>query len=228
MTDELREYDIEMDEWAAPAAVGAKPCARYRHSMVCVPGGKGEGGGDLCVLYGGYVSTWRDGCPRLDGSWSYNRCDMLTLDTRTYSWARVRLSGPEPLPRGAHSCVALGNGRLLFFGGGILFFDGVEHMEEDCDELFAVDTTSWTFETIEPRHAQRGGERSAPSARGSHTAVVAACAGTLGVLVLGGRDYNRGGSAEREIHRGRADGWLLACAAAAPDALAHDATAAGS
>lgn len=237
MTDELREYDTATDTWTSPAAVGARPCARYRHSMVSLPGReRGADGspshGHVCVLYGGYVTTWRDGCPRLDGSWSYNRCDMLTLDTRTYTWAKVKLRGQEPLARGAHSCVVLGSERLLFFGGGILCFDGVDHVEEDCGEMFAVDTRTWSFEAVEPAPGQCAA--GAPSARGSHTAVVVACAGTLGVLVLGGRDYNSGGSAEHEIHRGRSDCWMLACAeSAAPDAPGalpkpHDATAAGS
>jgi hypothetical protein len=237
VTDALREYDVHTDAWRAPEACGAKPRARYRHSMVPLPSGDGE----LCVLYGGYVSTWRDGCPRLDGSWAYNRRDMLTLNTRTYTWTKLKLSGNEPLPRGAHSCCALGGSRLLFFGGGILYFDGTEHMEADCSELFAVDTATWTFEAIQARVGGRptqGTQRApfddteredevdgpsshvavpvaaqdatGPAARGSHAAMIVSLHNTIGMLVLGGRDYDRDGSVEREIHRGRTDGWLLA------------------
>lgn len=166
---------------------------------------------------------------------------MLTLDTSTYTWTKVQLGGKEaPLLRGAHSCVPLGSDHLLFFGGGLLYFNGVAHLEEDCDELFTVNTKTWAFEVLEPGPpATPGRVAGAPAARGSHTAVVAAVGGTLGVLVLGGRDYNRNGHAELEVHRGRSDGWLLtasavslpgaaACAAGAPEAPAHDATAAGS
>lgn len=205
MTDELLQYSTESDEWSKPKASGSLPCARYRHSMAPIP----SGDGNTFVLYGGYVSTWRDGCPRLSGEWCYNRADMYTLDATNFSWTRLKLDGPEPLPRGAHSCVALGSHRLLFFGGGILYFDGQEHMEADCDEVFAVDTRTWTFEALEPAAAK--GSSEVPSARGSHGAVVAACEGKMGVLVLGGRDYNRAGEGEREVHRGRSDCWLLSC-----------------
>mmetsp|Transcript_23940 Transcript_23940/g.60550 ORF Transcript_23940/g.60550 Transcript_23940/m.60550 type:complete len:196 (-) Transcript_23940:175-762(-) len=162
----------------------------------------------ICVMYGGYVSTWRDGCVRSDGCWSYNLHDMLTLDTQTYLWTKLELNGPEPLPRGAHSCCVLGSFRLLFFGGGILYFDGIDHKEEDCDQLFSVDTRTWTVQCFEAKPSQTG---DAPAARGSHSSAVVAFAGTLGILMLGGRDYNRDGTIERDIHRGRSDSWLLAC-----------------
>mmetsp|Transcript_10337 Transcript_10337/g.30684 ORF Transcript_10337/g.30684 Transcript_10337/m.30684 type:complete len:440 (+) Transcript_10337:139-1458(+) len=222
VTDDLRAYSVREDKWSVPEAAGSKPCARYRHSMVRLPSGDGY----TCVMYGGYVSTWRDGCPRPTGEWCYNRCDMLSLDTRTFTWTKVKLGGHEPLPRGAHSCCALGDSRLLFFGGGILYYDGVDHMEADCDELFAVDTRTWTFEFLDARAAL--GQAVAPTARGSHGAVVVACGGTLGMLMLGGRDYNRQGSVEREIHRGRADGWLLSCDGSGADGPVAAAAAAGS
>lgn len=222
VTDEVREYDMTKRSWRSPKPAGALPCARYRHSMCLLPGSQGK----KCVMYGGYVSTWRDGCPRLTGEWCYNRCDMHILDVDTYMWTRVKLTGQEPLPRGAHSCVPVGDSRLFFFGGGVLYFDGREHMEADCDELFTVDTQTWTLEYLSQGACMQGS--SWPNSRGSHGASLVACGKTVGLLVLGGRDYNRCGTTDDEVHRGRDDGWMLTFAQPADKSVVFESAAGGS
>jgi hypothetical protein len=246
VTAELREYSVGRRVWSPPLkSSGAVPCARYRHSMVPLPSSDGH----VCVLYGGYVLHSGDGHERPGDPWYYyNRCDLVALDTRTCVWTAIELSGDAPMPRGAHSCVPFGASRLLFFGGGGQWYSerGV-HKEADCGDLFAIDTSEWAIEQIEPTNASppppsspppssafedededdsEDGEPAharadVPSPRGSHTVIVASVGGELSMLVLGGRDYRQGGRRGREVHRGRTDGWLLKCdVGAAPPAAA--------
>eukprot|EP00271_Cylindrocystis_brebissonii_P004356 TRINITY_DN16001_c0_g1_i1.p1 TRINITY_DN16001_c0_g1~~TRINITY_DN16001_c0_g1_i1.p1 ORF type:complete len:562 (+),score=100.69 TRINITY_DN16001_c0_g1_i1:129-1814(+) len=97
--------------------------------------------------------------------------DFWMLDTDTWQWIELSAYGEHPPPRDFASLTAIGNGRLVLFGGG----DGNKWLSD----VYVLDTMSLEWRSLPIGSVSAG----IPSPRCSHSALMV----EKRLLVLGGR-----------------------------------------
>jgi len=136
--------DLEIMAWSKPTTTGPAPCPRKGHCSILI--------GTNLVVHGGFWfndENMKKAGGKHQGS-ALQECylnDIRVLDTETFVWSRLRVSGTPPEHRFGHSMDVSGSDILLF--GGWSKTSGARYMhdptEESCDYfmIWSTDTMSW-------------------------------------------------------------------------------------
>ncbi len=110
--NDLYVLDLEIMAWTQPKVSGPAPSPRMSHTAMQI--------GTNLVIQGGFC--YNEDAQKLAGvkqgtqlKSSYLN-DLRILDTDTFVWSRLRVSGTPPLPRYGHSCNISGPD-IIIFGG---------------------------------------------------------------------------------------------------------------
>lgn len=177
--NDLYVLDLEIMAWTQPKASGPEPSARMGHTAMQI-------GGNLLIQGGFYFNEEAQKAAGMKQGSQLKSCylnDIRILDTETYVWSRLRVSGTPPLPRYGHSCNISGPDIVVF--GGWNEKSGNREKLDNPDtsktEYFMVlNTDSMTWE-----HGKYVG--TPPLNRYGHTTT------SIGphLLIFGGWEYSR-------------------------------------
>jgi hypothetical protein len=166
--DDVHVFDAERNAWQELATTGARPGARWGHTMCVLPDRR-------LLVFGGH-----------DGENMLN--DLHILDTDSLVWTRLHTSTADalvPPPRAGHTA-SMVNRTMIVFGGG----DG-DSLLNDCWSLTLDGDTT-------PHWHRLVASGAPPSARCAHTSITlpprsgaAIDAFSARVLVFGGGDGAR-------------------------------------
>ena len=136
--------DLQMMAWNKPDTTGPAPSPRKGHCAILI--------GSNLVIHGGFY--FNDEHMRRAGAGkqgtALQECylnDIRVLDTESFIWARLRVSGTPPLHRFGHTMDVSGSDIIMF--GGWTKTSGArykhEGTEESCDyfQIWSTDTMSW-------------------------------------------------------------------------------------
>jgi len=177
--NDLYVLDLEIMAWTQPKTTGPAPSPRMGHTAMQI--------GSNLLIQGGFFFS--EEAQKAAGMKQGNQLrssylnDLRILDTETYVWSRLRVSGTPPLPRYGHTCNISGPDIVVF--GGWNEKSGSREKEEKSDpsktEYFMVlNTDAMTWE-----HGKYVG--TPPLNRYGHTCT------SIGphLLVFGGWEYSR-------------------------------------
>jgi hypothetical protein len=166
--DDVHVFDAERNAWQELATTGARPGARWGHTMCVLPDRR-------LLVFGGH-----------DGESMLN--DLHILDTDSLVWTRLHTSTADalvPPPRAGHTASMI-NRTMIVFGGG----DG-DSLLNDCWSLTLDGDTT-------PHWHRLVASGAPPSARCAHTSITlpprsgaAIDSFSARVLVFGGGDGAR-------------------------------------
>lgn len=182
--NDLCILDLEMMAWTKPETSGPEPSPRQGHSSILI--------GNNLVVHGGF--KMRDDqlktCGLAQGSVvnaSYQN-DIRVLDTESFVWSRLRISGAPPEGRYGHTLNISGS-EIVMFGGwtctsGLKAKQG-DTIADSCD-YFMI----WNTELMAWKQGQYVGN--APTQRYGHTSTA------IGphLLIFGGWEFSK---AQNEI-----------------------------
>ena len=97
-TDEVMVLDTEIMLWYPPTVSGDVPSGRSGHTATLLPKTN-----ELVVFGGVKGSKWLN--------------SVSVLDTMRWKWRTPKIQGDAPKPRSYHSATALGDNRVVVFGG---------------------------------------------------------------------------------------------------------------
>ena len=110
--NDLYVLDLEVMAWFKPECSGPAPTPRQGHSSILI--------GNNLVIHGGFKMNTEQikTCGLNMGSAvsSSYMSDIRVLDTDTYTWSRLRISGEPPEGRYGHS-INISGSEILLFGG---------------------------------------------------------------------------------------------------------------
>ena len=136
--------DLQMMAWSKPNTSGPAPSPRKGHCAILI--------GSNLVIHGGFYFN-EEHMKRAGGGkqgTALQECylnDIRVLDTETFIWARLRVSGTPPEHRFGHTMDVSGSDIIMF--GGWTKTSGArfkhEGTEEQCDyfQIWSTDTMSW-------------------------------------------------------------------------------------
>ena len=135
--------DLEIMAWTKPKTSGPAPCPRKGHCSILI--------GTNLVIHGGFNFTEEQmkKNPKKHGSTlaACYRNDIRVLDTETYVWSRLRVSGSPPEHRFGHSMDISGSDIIMFGGWSKTSGAREKHEPRDgyCDYfmVWSTDTMSW-------------------------------------------------------------------------------------
>lgn len=136
--------DLEIMAWSKPNTTGPAPCPRKGHCSILI--------GTNLVVHGGFwfsEENMKKAGGKNQGS-ALQECylnDIRVLDTETFVWSRLRVSGSPPEHRFGHTMDVSGSDILLFGGWSKTSGARFKHepTEESCDYfmIWSTDTMSW-------------------------------------------------------------------------------------
>jgi len=127
--NDIYVFDVDTQQWAQPAVSGTPPPPRFVHSAAIEDG-------KLWVF---------GGCRKTGYEVSLN--DIYCFDIETSTWSSPETTGRRPSPRHGHSCVAIGEGKLAFFGGANedeIINDVITIQRFNDLHIFDTTTLAWT------------------------------------------------------------------------------------
>ena len=203
---ELLELSEQGARTLVHSAEGQPPPAVYRHS--CTPLG-----GDRFLVAGGYTFAPTISSEELENgrgislTYCTNRVYELHVRRGIVRWAELTVTGTMLPPLGGHAACLVARGTVFLCGGG----DQTAWLPEDVDRPRESDSDTCYLLKKLGRKWGRAAERtrsewrcvaapcSLPHPCGGHTATIASVAtNDLGIVILGGRDYQDGGNAGRD------------------------------
>ena len=170
--------DLEVMAWKRPECSGPEPAPRSGHSSILI--------GNNMVVHGGFkikpetktVGLGQVGSMLSDSYYD----DIRVLDTDTYIWSRLRISGLPPIARHGHTLNISGSDIIMFGGWNKNSGNRDNHMlrKESC-EYFQI----WSTEDMQWQHGRYIGNP--PTPRYGHSATA------IGphMLIFGGWEFSR-------------------------------------
>mmetsp|Transcript_7599 Transcript_7599/g.46843 ORF Transcript_7599/g.46843 Transcript_7599/m.46843 type:complete len:474 (+) Transcript_7599:44-1465(+) len=140
-------HDGEANLWFPAYTSGVAPNARGGHTATALPNGN-------VVVFGGIQGN---------GKWAN---DIHVLDTRVYNWFKPPIRGAPPKTRSYHTATAIGDSKIVVFGGN--------GASKSFKEVYYLDTETWTWhepETGGDVPHPRTGHAAVSTANGSHLVV---------------------------------------------------------
>lgn len=182
--NDVHVLDLQIMAWSKPDTSGPAPCPRKGHCAILI--------GTNLVIHGGF--NYDDEAVKKAGfknqGTALQDCylnDIRVLDTETYVWSRLRVSGSPPEHRFGHTMDVSGSDIVMFGGWSKTSGARFKHepTEEECDYfmVWSTDSMSWK------RGKYLGNP---PTSRFGHTATA------IGphLLIFGGWEYTK---AQNEI-----------------------------
>lgn len=154
--------------WSELTPKGAKPLARWRHTMTVFENTQ-------ILLFGGFHNIEH----RLNDVWVYDTIGMAWIQpnqkhNNEATSSNCALSNNEwpnvAPPRAGHSATAIGD--LVYIFGG---YGGLGYSRRDLDDLYSLNTYDWTWTKVAPKGTP-------PDKRSGHQA----CAIENKVFIMGG------------------------------------------
>mmetsp|Transcript_8306 Transcript_8306/g.16388 ORF Transcript_8306/g.16388 Transcript_8306/m.16388 type:complete len:382 (+) Transcript_8306:23-1168(+) len=136
--NDMHVLDLGLMAWTQPATSGPSPCPRMGHAACLV--------GNNLVIQGGFSyneRAFKEAGTKMGSAMA--ECylnDLRVLDTETFTWSRLRVSGVPPKPSYGHS-IDISNSDLVLFGGYGRFSPNTPQL---CDYFVVLDTErmSWS------------------------------------------------------------------------------------
>ena len=174
--NDLHVLDLEAMAWQRTQTSGPEPTARQGHASVLI--------GNNLVIHGGFClrieelkkAGLKQGTPTQQSYIS----DIRVLDTDSFVWSRLRISGSPPEARYGHSLSVSGSDIIMFGGWSKHSGNKNSHViQKEQSEYFMI----WSTETMSWKKGHYVGNP--PSLRYGHTATA------IGphLLIFGGWEY---------------------------------------
>jgi len=133
---DVYRLDLSTYTWKLVSCVGEPPVHRDFHTATAL--------GHLMLIFGGRSDlTGGQWQPPVNMGPDYYSNKVSYFDTATSTWHSPAIHQPLPSGRRSHSALNLG-GKLLIFGG----YNG--RTKEHKDDLWLLDTESWSWSKVEP------------------------------------------------------------------------------
>jgi host cell factor len=142
--NDLYVLDLESMAWSRPSTSGAIPCPRMGHCAVLA-------GNTLIVQGGFYFDEAKHRAAGMRMGTMLSQCyqnDIRMLDTETFVWDRLNVSGVPPPPCFGHSMEVSGNDIIVFggWGGFASKKQPPEALENSCEYFVILNTDQMTWE----------------------------------------------------------------------------------
>jgi len=135
--NDLHILDLELMAWMRPTTTGPEPTPRQGHCSILI--------GSNLIIHGGYQhkedSLKKAGLAQGSVLKSSFQNDIKVLDTETFIWSRLRISGTPPISRYGHT-LNISASDIIMFGGWTCRHEGTA---ENCDYfmIWNTDTMQW-------------------------------------------------------------------------------------
>jgi len=134
---DVYRLDLSSYAWKLLSFAGEPPVHRDFHTATAI--------GQLMIIYGGRSDlTGGQWQPAVNMGPDYYSNKVSYFDTVTSTWHSPAIHQPLPSGRRSHSAINL-EGKMLIFGG----YNG--RTKEHKDDLWLLDTESWSWMQVEPR-----------------------------------------------------------------------------
>ena len=136
--------DLQLMAWSKPECSGPAPCPRKGHCAILI--------GSNLVVHGGFWFN-EEHMKKAGGAHqgtALQECylnDIRVLDTETFVWSRLRVSGTPPEHRFGHTMDVSGSDIVMF--GGYTKTSGARYKHDNNDDscdyfmIWSTDTMSW-------------------------------------------------------------------------------------